>query len=366
MMKIKLNITRSIVTALFLFLLSGVFAMSANAAPKLFFDPSPVTLPTGVDTEIRLQIDAESNSVFGADAVINFPSADITISSVTTGGYFSDFSYAPSSGKLEIHGYFGNSFDSKSGAGTIAIIKVKSNKSTGAGQMSFTCTGSGETEILRASDGQNILSCASLSTLTLSYGTASGGDNGSNNSGNNNSNGGTTSDPNATNACGGTCGSNYNCNSGLYCYGGYCRNPDCPTSLTCGACAATAKPTTKASGTPKSNIKATPEVVILQKSTPASASASPISDTEPTATPEATAKKFSFNGIDLKTIGIWGAIAILIFVILSAVASFIKNKNKPPQAPPTVTTTDIEPPFTQPIDTPTPPWQNPPQTPPAV
>lgn len=116
----KINkITKSIVTALFLFLVSGIFAINASAAPKLFFDPSPVTLPSGVDTEIKLQIDAESNSVFGADAVVNFPSADITITSVTTGGYFSDFSYAPSSGKLEIHGFFGNSFDSKSGAGTL-------------------------------------------------------------------------------------------------------------------------------------------------------------------------------------------------------------------------------------------------------
>ena len=358
-MKIKLNITRSIVTALFLFLLSGIFAIGANAAPKLFFDPSPVTLPSGIDTEIKLQIDAESSSVFGADAVINFPSSDITITSVTTGGYFSDFSFAPSSGKLEIHGYFGNSFDSKSGSGTFAVIKVKSNKSTGAGQMSFTCTGSGETEILRASDGQNILSCSSLSNLTLSYGTASGG----NDSGNNNNSGGTTSDPNATNACGGTCGSNYNCNSGLYCYGGYCRNPDCPTSLTCGACAATAKPIAKA--TPKSSVKPTPEIVVLAKTT-ASPSATAVANIEPTATPSVTPKKFSINGIDIKTIGIWGAIALLIFIILSAVASFIKNRNKPPQAPPTITTTDTQPPFAQPVESPTPPWQSPPQTPPTV
>lgn len=345
MMKIKLKIIRTIVTAFFLFLVSGVFATQANAAPKLFFDPSPATLPNGVDTEIKLQIDAESNSVFGADAVINFPSTDIAIVSVTNGGYFSDFSFAPSSGKLEIHGFFGNSFDSKSGAGTFAVIKVKSNKSTGAGQMSFTCTGSGETEILRASDGQNILSCSSLNTLTLGYGTSSGG---------------SSSDPNATNSCNGTCGSNYNCNSGLYCYNGFCRNPDCPTSLTCGTCA-TIKPTIKASGTPKPNTKPTPEIVVLTKAT-ASPSASPLNNIEPTAIPSENAKKIS-----LKTFGIWGGIVILIFILLSAIASFIKGKNKPPQVtPPTVATTNIEPPFTVPTEAPTPPWQNPPQTPPSV
>lgn len=347
-MKIKSNIIRSIVTAFFLFFVSGIFAINATAAPRLFFDPSPVTLPNGVDTEIKLQIDAESNSVFGADAVINFPSADITITSVTNGGFFSDFSYAPSSGKLEIHAFFSSAYDSKTGAGTLAVITVKGNKTTGAGQMNFTCTGSGETEILRSSDGQNILSCSSLSTLILSYGSSSG------------SNNGTTSDPNATNSCGGTCGSNYNCNSGLYCYSGFCRNPDCPTSLTCG-CTATVKPTTKASTKPKSSTKPTPQIVILAKYT-ASPSASPLNNIEPTAMPNENTKK-----IDFKIIGIWAGVAILIFVILSMLASFIKGKNKPPQITPPTT---IEPPVTPPYSIPTqevpPLWENPPQTPPFI
>ncbi|HET7099367.1 MAG TPA: hypothetical protein VFI61_03995 [Patescibacteria group bacterium] len=336
-MKIKLNFVKSIVTAFFLFLVSGVFAINATAAPRLFFDPSPVTLPSGVDTEIKLQIDAESNSVFGADAVVNFPAGDLTITSVTSGGFFSDFSYAPSSGKLEIHAYFGSAFDSKSGAGTLAIIKVKSNKTSGAGQITFTCTGSGETEILRASDGQNILTCSSLTTLTASYGT---------------SNSDTNSNSNTPNSCGGTCGSNYNCNSDLYCYSGFCRNPNCPTSLTCG-CVATAKPTIKASGTPKP-IKPTPQVVTLAKYT-ASPSASPASNIA-----EQTTSKY-----DVKTIGVWAGVAVLVIVLLSMLASFIKGKNKPPQIMPPTT---IEPPITPPNSIPTqevpPLWESPPQNPP--
>ena len=36
------------------------------------------------------------------------------------------------------------------------------------------------------------------------------------------------------NYCGGTCGSNINCQSGLFCYQGYCRNPNCQSDVTCG------------------------------------------------------------------------------------------------------------------------------------
>jgi len=52
-----------------------------------------------------------------------------------------------------------------------------------------------------------------------------------------------TPTPTATpNYCNGTCGSNYNCQGGLYCYNGYCRNPSCPDDSGCG-CGATSTPT---------------------------------------------------------------------------------------------------------------------------
>lgn len=74
------------------------------------------------------------------------------------------------------------------------------------------------------------------------------------------------------NSCGGTCGSNYNCKSNLYCYQGFCRNPICSNETDCdcsvsATATATSKPTTKANAgttgsalktsTPKSTSKAT-------------------------------------------------------------------------------------------------------------
>lgn len=361
MMKIKSLLLRSIVTALFLFLLAGVFTPVAKAAPRLYFDPSPVTLINGVESTINLKIDAESTSVFGADAEINFPTNDVTITSVTNGGFFSDFSYAPSSGKLEIHSFFGNSFDSKSGSGTVAVIKLKTNKDTGAGQLTFTCGNGGQTEILKASDGSNILSCSSLTSLTLAYGSASGTNNNSGGTDNNTGNTQNTNDPNATNACGGTCGSNYNCNVGLYCYAGFCRNPDCPTSLTCSSTCPTTKPTIKP--TFKPIVKSTPQVVILVKST-ATPSGTPNIAAEETPAPA------NSNGLDLKKIGIWTGIIILSIAIISIIASLFKSKDNPPKITPPTTITNVEPPLpvsseeTQPGAWTNPENPTPPETPP--
>lgn len=54
-----------------------------------------------------------------------------------------------------------------------------------------------------------------------------------------------TPTPYPPNSCGGTCGNNYNCTSGLICSNGFCRNPNCVNdySCTCGP-TPTATPTT--------------------------------------------------------------------------------------------------------------------------
>jgi hypothetical protein len=52
----------------------------------------------------------------------------------------------------------------------------------------------------------------------------------------------------AGNACNGVCGNNSNCQSGLYCYSGFCRNPLCASDATCGC--SSASPTATASATP--------------------------------------------------------------------------------------------------------------------
>jgi len=308
-MKIKTLIKSLIISCLF-FVASGVVASQAMAAPRLYFDPASVNAAKGADTSINLLIDVENKSAFGADATITFPSNDFTVKSVTNGGFFSDFSFAQSSGQLEIHGYFSALYNSKSGNGTFAVITLNSNKDTGTGTMNFTCSqNSSSTEILD-SNGQNILSCSSLNQENLTYTSPNVSSNG------------------PTNACGGTCGSIYNCDTGLFCYNGFCRNPDCRDSSSCG-CTATATPKPTVKPTPKPSIKPTPQVVTLAKFTPLPSSTPEESPTsEPVGSPNA---KF-----DYVRVGIWTALSLLAFLLLLGILRLFKGKDTPEDNPPTV------------------------------
>ena len=53
-----------------------------------------------------------------------------------------------------------------------------------------------------------------------------------------------TSIPGIPNYCGGTCGSNFNCQANYYCYQGFCRNPVCPSDSNCDCVATPIKTTT--------------------------------------------------------------------------------------------------------------------------
>lgn len=66
------------------------------------------------------------------------------------------------------------------------------------------------------------------------------------------------------NNCGGTCGSHANCKAGLFCYSGYCRNPQCPSQTNCTCVTYTSNPTP----TPTIKPKPTPEIVNYQLPTP--------------------------------------------------------------------------------------------------
>lgn len=56
----------------------------------------------------------------------------------------------------------------------------------------------------------------------------------------------TTNTPGEPNSCGGTCGSHANCKAGLFCYSGYCRNPQCPSQTNCTCVTYTSNPTPSA------------------------------------------------------------------------------------------------------------------------
>lgn len=67
------------------------------------------------------------------------------------------------------------------------------------------------------------------------------------------------------NFCGGTCGSNYNCQANFFCFEGFCRNPICSTDTDCVCDIATSTPTSKTSATKKPTIKPSPTITTAPK-----------------------------------------------------------------------------------------------------
>lgn len=92
-----------------------------------------------------------------------------------------------------------------------------------------------------------------------------------------------TATPGPANSCGGACGSNTNCQSGLYCYQSYCRNPSCPDASNC-TCSSSAT------------------------STPAPTTVSTIS---PTATPGAALPTSGISWPSVIGIGVGGGVILL-------------------------------------------------------
>ena len=315
MTKIKFLLNSFFLSCLF-FVASLLFTTSASASPRLYFNPANITPQSGADIQVDVLIDVESNASFGVDATISIP-PEITVKSITNGQFFDTFFNAPvTNGQLELHGYLSAAFATKTGSGTFARLTLTSSKTLGASQIGFICnTGGTETEIINAL-GQNILGCSSLNSLTLTYSTETASP--SPTPGNNNN----TNNP--TNSCGGTCGSNYNCSGGLFCFQGFCRNPFCQSDPSCG-CKVTPKPSPTAKPKPKPLTSATPLIVKLTKFTPfPSSMPSPV----PTETPKVG------QSTNIKSVIIRAGMALLGIILLIIIIRTMKRKGNPPKITP--------------------------------
>lgn len=295
------------------FFMFSTSLVKAGGGPLLYFDPNYSEPKKGDEITATIKIDVAGHDTFGADAVVVYPTDGLDLKSVTTGNFFSDFSYAQSSGRIEIHSFMSSQFASKTGSGDLAKITFTVKKDSGTGAVSFVCTGSGETEIIDT-NGDNILNCNNINQLNLTYIGASGS-----------SDNGLPPGYSTPNQCGGTCGSNYNCAAPLYCFEGFCRSTECKNDLTC-TCKSTPTPTPAKKSTPKPVPKggATPEVVVLSEFTPL-----PLSTPLSSGTPEQATTTPS-GGIDLKKIGLIAGGVILLLAIILLIASK-GRKNKPPK-----------------------------------
>ena len=161
--------------SIFSFGLYSILATSPIlAAPRLYFDPTSITVTKDSEFTVSLKIDTESTASIGSDASITYASDDQELIGVENGGFFPEFSSANNvSGKIETHAYTTSTFQAKSGTGTLAIIKFKAKKDTGSSTLTFNCSGSGNDTNIVSSTGQNVLTCANLNISSITYTTAS-------------------------------------------------------------------------------------------------------------------------------------------------------------------------------------------------
>lgn len=332
------NLLKSVFLSLFLFLISPTFS-KAVAAPRVYLNPGSTIVSTNSEFEIQLNIDVENSNVFGADVVLIYPGSDIELKSLTGGGFFPSVSYANDvSGRLEIHAFFPNLYESKSGSGNLATLNFTAKKDSGTGNITFTCSGDGSDTQILDTTGENILSCGVLNQSNLSYVPQGAG----------NDVPASDEDPNE---CGGTCGSNYNCQAGLFCYQGFCRNPACQadTNCVCPTATPTLKPKVATAGSP------TPQAVGLSQYSPPPA-------TEETATEEAPVSQSlseKFAGFNTRSVLLGGGVLFSLIVLIIAIKKFIE-KRKPPTTTPPITPPTVKPPLpTNPSSYNPPPPQNP-------
>ena len=115
------------------------------AAPKLYFDPTTVTIKKDQEFIVPVKIDVESAQTIGTDITINYAGEDQEVISVDNTYFFSEFNSANTTiGKLEIHAFSSSIHQAKTGSGTVANIKFKAKRDNGSSAITFNCNGTGD------------------------------------------------------------------------------------------------------------------------------------------------------------------------------------------------------------------------------
>jgi hypothetical protein len=155
--------------ALCISLLSYLFPIThAYAAPSLLLAPTSVSTSQNQTFSLTLSINVDANHVKSSDTILTYAGADLEVSSVTTGGFFPNFSYAnDANGLLEIHGF--NTLGESTGSGTLATIAFKTKASQGSSSITITCTGGTTNTNILTTTAQNILSCSRVNQTGVTY-----------------------------------------------------------------------------------------------------------------------------------------------------------------------------------------------------
>lgn len=143
----------------------------AQAAPSVLFSPTSATVVQNNTVTLKITINTDANSVRASDVTILYATNDLDFVSAANGVFFPSFSSAndPTNGRLELHGYTSFIGDSRTGTDSYATVVFKAKKSSGSSTISFICSGSGHDTNIVTTAGQNVLSCAQVNQVGVTY-----------------------------------------------------------------------------------------------------------------------------------------------------------------------------------------------------
>ena len=201
----------------------------AAVATNLYFSPQKQRIYTNNDFAFSLKMDTGVNDVTGLDIGLIYNPEIFEIQSIARGEGISTLDQEITNtidNTLGTINYIVFTLDkSQSVKGTgIEILKVFGKVKSTAPEGEYEIVYDSTSAISARSESHNALSGFSNGTITVIKPSP-------------------TDNPGNPNSCGGTCGSNYNCQSNYMCYQGFCRNPNCPNEVSCGCNSATPQPT---------------------------------------------------------------------------------------------------------------------------
>lgn len=167
--------TRKLLLTILAFFLLTVFRPAlANAAPRLFLDPSSGNFSNGDQIEVAVSIDAGDQEVMATDTLLNFDSSKLEVTSVTDGGFFEEMQYVTDDGRVTIYAYPKQALQTKTGTGILAQI-VFTALAEGTASASFLCeAGSDSDSNIWTAEGNDVIDCAANGSGSYIIGTSGG------------------------------------------------------------------------------------------------------------------------------------------------------------------------------------------------
>ncbi len=334
----------------FLFLAAGVIAgvklvqtrqglnEFAAGTTKIAITPAASDVNRGENITLAVKMDTGANQITGIDLLIKFDPAAIQISSIQRGADVAALNntitsnFNNTSGSISYAIFTLNKNQALSGS-SAEVLKINARVVNNAPFWTSAVSFDSSSAVSAVGETQNAITDKLPASITVVSGIVSPTD--------------TptptlvptptvTPAPGTPNYCGGTCGSNSNCQANYICYQGFCRNPSCPSDVTCG-CSTTA-PTPTATTTRASTVKTktpspAPEIVYYTGNFPSSTlppTIKPVLSPLPTLVAVAGDNN-STSTLDFKYIAITIIGAIVFIAAVIVLVRTITSKNKVPE-----------------------------------